>query len=197
MNNFRSVNNKWLTVGKNVVLTNIIDPVIAELDPWFEQFGVRAVITSGLRDAQRQLMIIQHLAEQHGIDQEFPEIRRATLDGITNFAAQAVPVWAPAWSRLLNLGVIVNPPKPCVTLFDYNRRDASGKLTRYRRAGYRIGTSPHFEGTAFDVGGGANKKITEELAPVKAAFESREIKWLKGYLPEHDNNAIHCDCLPR
>lgn len=207
---FQSLHNQFLIVRSNVALTNIIDPVITELDGWFEKFGVTAFVTSGLRDAQRQIGVIQKLAREHGVEKEFPEIRGATLDGQTMFAGRLVPVWAPAWSRLLNLGVIVNPPKPAATLFDYYRRDtsrlsdgqANGELKLYKPAGYTIGTSPHFNGTAFDIGlsretgrNGQNKKIAEELEPLRAAFESGTVTGLKGYLVEHDNNCIHCDCL--
>lgn len=178
-----------------MVLTNIIDPVIAQLDEWFQKFNATAFVTSGLRDAQKQINIIQKLAREHGVEKEFPEIRGATLDGQTMFAGRLVPAWAPAWSRLLNLGVIVNPPKPAATLFDYYRRDSSsGELKLYKPAGHNIGTSPHFNGTAFDIGGGENKKVDEELAPIRAAFESGTVKHFKGYLVEHDNNCIHCDC---
>lgn len=194
----RAAKNKFLILSpiSKPIITSITEPVICELDSWFERYGIKAFVTSILRDPEHQLNIIKGLARDNRVDQEFPNILTAKLTGQFEWeGSELVYEWQPAWSRLLNMGVIVNPPMPAETLFDYNRRDkSSGDLKVHKPAGTRIGTSPHFKGTAFDVGGGANRKIAEELEPIEAAFKSGTVKGFKGFLPEHDNNAVHCDC---
>ena len=142
---FASLLNKNLIVRPTVTLTEIIDPVIAALDPFFE--GRHAYVTSGLRTKDDQLAIIKTYAALKGVAKEFPSISTATLDGKTMFEGHAVFAWQPAWSRLLNRGVIINPPIAAAPLFDYIRGGVNKK-------GVIIMPSPHMRGTAFDIGGG-------------------------------------------
>lgn len=179
---------EWLIIRSGVVLTPIIEPVIEALKPWFERQEVRAWVTSGLRDPSSQLRIIRNLAIEKGIDQEFSAIKSCKIDDVIDFGGRTVRAWQPAWSRLLNLSVLVNPPVPAEALFDQHR---DGVL--YAKAGRIIGPSPHFAGTAFDIGGGEGG-IKEELPVVRDAFMSGTIAGMKGFKAEHNNNAIHIDC---
>ena len=77
--------NKWLRVQPNVVLTETIDPVISQLDIYFEKQKLVAWVTSGLRDPIGQLELIKGLAERHGISKKYPEIATATLQGLMTF----------------------------------------------------------------------------------------------------------------
>jgi hypothetical protein len=90
------------------------------------------------------------------------------------------------WSALLNAGVIINPPKRAKVLMDYIRGGVN-------RKGSFINESPHFRGTAFDIGGG-DGGIDAELKVIQKALSSGKIKGLVGILAEHNNNAVHCDC---
>lgn len=183
-------NNKFLTLQAEVVLTQIIEPVIVELDGYFAAMNHKAIVTSGLRDAEAQLRIIKHYAAKHSIGEEYPEI--LTVEDTTtkshyvvNDKAVYIYVWQRAWSRLLNLGMIVNPPHAAECLFNYFRNGLN-------KRGQIIGESPHFKGTAFDIGGGANN-ADEEMAIVQRALDE-DLLGLKGYLLERNNNCLHVDC---
>ena len=86
-------------------------------------------------------------------------------------------IWQMAWSNLLNLGVIINPPLPAVALMDYWRGGLNKK-------GMLIGVSPHTKGKSFDLSG------TDSLAIVQSLKLKEKIK---GYLLERENNCIHVD----
>ena len=183
-----SVNNKFLRIA-GAILTPSIDPVIAELDHWFEKEGDRGLlawITSGYRTAEVQLGIVQHYAIKFKIHLEFPDILNTGVDDKSEFENGIVYKWQPAWSRLLNLKppCVVNPPKPAHVLFDYFRPGSTEN-----KKGELIGISPHMKGTSFDIG-----DYRDTLSVVKRAFDSKTIKGWKGYLVEERNNAIHCDC---
>lgn len=176
MNTFASPQNKWLIVMPTVVLTDVIDPVIFSLDAYFASAGYRSRVTSGLRTPLGQLRIIQNYCRQRGVDKEFPEIDTAIPEDRTS--------WQGAWSRLLNTGIIINPPSDAEVLFDYVRNGVNKK-------GQIIHGSPHFRGTAFDIGGGADGIIHEQELVSDAM---RYIPQIKGTLPERENNALHVDC---
>jgi len=177
-----SLENKWLIVRPGVELTDTIDPVIRALDPYFE--GRHAYVTSGLRTKEHQLDIIKQYAKLKGIAREFPAILTATLDAKTFFDGHAVFAWQPAWSRLLERGVIINPPVAASPLFDYVRGGVNKK-------GVIIMPSPHMRGTAFDIGGGVDG-IEDERAIIALAIG--HVAGLVRVLPERENNAIHVDC---
>ena len=90
--------------------------------------------------------------------------------------------WQMAWSHLLNLGVIINPPvaAKCLmhTTFD--------KIDRFNKV---INQTPHAKGTAFNVGGGGNG-VTDEAAVIQKALNNK-VPGLVGYLIERENNALH------
>jgi len=93
--------------------------------------------------------------------------------------------WQLGWSKLLNIGVIVNPPYPAKVLLDYYRRGS-----KENRKGTVIGVSPHFKGTAFDIRGGKN--LQEKSDVIKNSMG--KVAGLKGYLIEPKNNCVHVDC---
>jgi hypothetical protein len=181
---WQSEANTHLTVRPTVILTEVIDPVIAALDPFFKSAGVLAEVTSGLRTMDDQLRIIQELARARGVEKEHPAVLTRFPLRKTWFHGQAVYEWQPGWSRLLNLGVIVNPPVPAVCLFDYVRSGVN-------RRGILIGRSPHMRGTAFDVGGGEDS-VDAELAVVQEALPL--VHELEGIVVERENNCLHHDC---
>jgi hypothetical protein len=180
--NFLSLQNKNLIVRPGVDLTDTIDPVISALDPYFE--GRLAYVTSGLRTKEHQLDIIKQYAKLKGIAKEFPAVLSATLDAKTFFEGHAVFAWQPAWSRLLERGVIINPPVAASPLFDYVR---NGKNLK----GVVIMPSPHMRGTAFDIGGGSDGVEDERLI---IALAIGKVAGLSGVLVERENNAIHVNC---
>ena len=177
--------NKFLTVGKQsgVRLTPIIEPVIIALDKYFESDNLKASVTSGERTSGDQLRIIRNYAEKYGVSKEFPEILTC---GVLDRDETKLFKWQKAWSKLLNIGIIVNPPLPAVCLFDYIRNGVNKK-------GQQIGASPHYYGKAFDIGGGFDHDPTNELEVIKKAMG--KVKGLKGYLLERKQNCLHVDCI--
>lgn len=182
--------NKFLIVKRGVKLTPTIIPVIISLDKKFEEAGLVAYVTSGERTSGDQLRIIQDYSARYTkVQDEFPEVKVAQV--LTKIAlpdGTKVFSWQRAWSRLLSMNVIINPPVPANALFDYIRNGVNKK-------GQQIGYSPHYYGKAFDIGGGLDHDISNELKVIEPAFKEG-IPGFKGYLPERNNNAIHIDCVP-
>jgi hypothetical protein len=188
MPEFKSLANKFLVVLPTVRLTEAIDNVIAQLEPFFEEAKFIARVTSGLRDPAGQLEIIRHLAREHRVDIEFPSIMTCGLLDKVMFGTGAVFAWQPAWSRLLTLQVIVNPPLTARVLFDYLDKGVN-------KLGWMISASPHFKGTAFDIGGGTGKPtVDDELAVIQKAWDSKAIVGWNSFRIERNNNCLHNDC---
>ena len=183
-------NNKWLIVNVGVRLTDTIMPVIIAMDKYFEEEGIRAHVTSGERTSQDQLDIIRKYSKRYEVDKEFPEILTCGVNDTIDFGEQNGKrfTWQRAWSRLLNIGVIINPPRPAKPLFDYFRNGVNKK-------GIIINYSPHFFGKAFDIGGGVDHDIANELRVVEIVFKDKKIAGFKGYLPERKNNCVHIDVV--
>lgn len=179
--------NKFLIVKVGVRLTVDIIPVIIALDQYFEEANLKAYVTSGERNSQDQLDIIRLYCKRYAVDKEFPEIKNCNVSDKIDFGGVKIFAWQRAWSRLLNIGVIVNPPLPAICLFDYIRNGVNKK-------GTEIGYSPHWYGKAFDIGGGLDHDITNEQIVIEKAFQEKKIPGFKGFLPERKNNALHCDC---
>ena len=172
---------KFLIIQAKVILTPVIEPVIAALEPFFAQANHVAFVTSGLRDVHSQLEVIRQYLKKKGLDGKYPEAMTCDVkefDGI-NYK------WQMGWSALLNSGTIINPPlaAKCLMHTTFDARD---------RFGASIGQTPHATGCAFDIGGSENG-ISDEVAIVQRAIESK-VPGLVHFLAEHDNNAVHCDC---
>lgn len=179
--------NEWLKVRKGVALTPHIEPVIFKLDAYFKAANLVAMVTSGERTSGDQLTIIRNYSASFKVDEEFPEIKTCgVLDKIDFGEGKKIFTWQRAWSRLLNKGIIVNPPLDAAPLFDYIRNGVNKK-------GQVIGKSPHYYGKAFDIGGGVDHDPTNELEVIKKALADK-LPGLKGYLLERAQNCLHCDC---
>ncbi len=190
----RAADNKYLIVKSGVILTPIVEPVIVALDQWFQAAGLRAYVTRALTDAYGQLDTVQTYIKVRGLEKMYPEamLCRNPMDMIGKFYA-----WQLAWSHLLNLKVIINPPLAAVCLMDYYGPDGKGT----NRKGKLIIQTPHMNPVStgkgcFDIGGktGMDPTINDELVIVKNA-EKKGIKGMIHVLPEHNNNAIHIDCI--
>lgn len=175
--------NKFLVVRPRVRLTPKIIPVIAAGELFFEKHGLVAYVTSGQRSSEDQLTTIRNYVVRYRLDDEYPEV----LDCLATDKTDGLYDWQKAWSKLLNIGVIINPPYPAKALYDYWRSGVNKK-------GYIIGHSPHYFGNAFDIGGGLDHDIRNELVVVEDMMRSK-VKGMKGFLPERNNNCIHIDCI--
>jgi hypothetical protein len=180
-----SDSNRFLTVNAGVVLTDVIDPVIHALDTWFESNP--AVVTSGLRTAEQQLSIIRHYAVRFGLARDYPDMMKPDVEAAIDFQGRQVYAWQPVWSALLNRGVIINPPLRAEVLFDYWKDGVNKK-------GRIIPPSAHFNGTCFDIGGGPDHDVSNELAVINAVVDIAKPPGMVGFLVERKNNCIHIDC---
>jgi hypothetical protein len=182
----KALENKFLIVRSGVKLTPIIEPVICALDKYFEAINKKALVTSGERNPADQLQIIRGYLLNKGLKDQFHEaFSKGVDDKVVTETYGEIYTWQLGWSKLLNIGVIINPPKQAACLLDYLRNGVNKK-------GLIINGSPHFRGTAFDIGGNDNG-ISDELPAIQKALADK-LPGLVGHLPERENNAIHCDC---
>lgn len=179
--------NRFLLIKDNVILTEHIRPVISDLDEYFEKANLTAWVTSGLRKPEDQLRIIRNELNRRDLSQYYQDVFE-DIGKKVQYEGEEIYGWQLGWSKLLNLGFIVNPPYPAVALMDYYRPGS-----QENRKGKLIGDSPHTRGTAFDISGGANG-VTDEAQVIESAMG--KVKGLKGYLIERNNNAIHIDVQP-
>jgi hypothetical protein len=177
-----SKDNKWLIVQPTVKLTAVIEPVIIGLDKYFEEAKLVAHVTSGLRDANDQLEVIRGYLKRKGLDKKYPHAMVCRVDDF-EFNEYA---WQMAWSNLLNVGVIINPPLRAVCLMDYT---SGGK----NKKGEYINQTPHASGTAFNIGGGGDG-VENEAAVLEKALKNKLVG-LTSILKERENNALHCNCI--
>lgn len=180
----KSAANKFLIVKDGVKLNPLLDDVIARLDPFFERSGHIAYITSGIREAEDQLRIIRDYVKRKGIQDEF--ITAATVTGVVEWNGRKIYGWQLAWSKLLNAGVIINPPLGAEVLLDYVNKSGAN------RKGHILQPSVHFKGKAFDIGGGSNS-IQDETIVLQMAIDSKKIPEIAGTVPERENNCLHVD----
>lgn len=177
--------NAYLTIASDAKRTPQTDPVIAYLDSKFAMLGIRAIVTSILRTPEQQLKIIRDYCIKRGVTTEYKEIlqNRFFTDTIKlGSSYEDVYFWQPAWSKLLNIGVIINPPLAAKCLYDYVSRGVNKK-------GTTISASTHFFGKAFDIGGGP-KGVEEKLKVIKTSTDD-PASGIKSFLVERENNAIH------
>ena len=178
-----------LVLKKNVKVTPTTARVIALLDPYFKD--EQSYVTSATRTPEDQLRIIVEKVKRHGIDKLFPEFTMSEGNDYSfkiKLDEQEFFWWARAWSKLLSINDIVNPPCPAEVLFDYFR---PGSTTN--RKGRIIDISNHMRGNSFDIGGAENLSKKAEI--VKLAVKNGDC-FIQNYLEEKVNNSIHIDAIP-
>lgn len=169
----KSYTNRYLKVPTSIILNEKLDNVLYDIDCDFRDHP--ETVTSAVRTPEDQLRIIRKYLVSKGLDQKYPEAMTAKITD--RYEGQDEFVWQKAWSALLNIGVIINPPLAAVVLMDYVRGGVNKK-------GQLIGMSPHTRGTAFDLSGTDSLRIVQGLK-LRGA--------IKSYLIERENNCIHCD----
>lgn len=177
--------NTHLIVLPKVVLTPVIEPVIVRLDEEYRKAGKTSFVTSGLRTPLNQLQIIQDYLERKGLAAKYPIAMTCKVDDTMEYEKKDIFKWQLGWSKLLEIGVIINPPKRAQVLSNYITKAG------VNRKGHWINPSPHFKGICFDVGGGDNG-IADETALTQPLVGV--IPGLVSILPERENNCLHHDC---
>lgn len=174
--------NKFLTLGEHAIMTPCIEFVVCALEPYFAAANLKATVTSGLREPVDQLRIIRDYLKKKGLDKVYPE---AMTCSVNEKGADGNFKWQMAWSSLLHLKIIINPPVAAICLMDYF--NAAG----VNRKGQVIPASNHFTGNAVNIGGGGNG-IADELKVIEDA--KQHIPQIVSVVVERDNNAIHLNC---
>lgn len=184
---FLSQQNKFLRLASGVVLAPVPDVVIAKLDRYFARANHTAWVTSVLRTPEQQLGVIRKYAVLKEVDKEYPEILTCKVED--KDANGVYYKWQWAWSRLLNIGIIINPPVAAKCLFDYYRRGVNMK-------GRIIPPSIHSSGLAFDIGGraGVDPTPVDELEIVTEAMSEEPAIGIASLLLERGNNCLHVNC---
>ena len=177
-----SKQNKFLKIRPGVELTPLLDRVASKLEPFFAEAKHIAYVTSGKRNPEDQLRIIKDYVKRKNIQDEF--IEGAKLGSQVSWKGKIIYSWQLAWSKLLNAGVIINPPLRAEVLLDYINKSG------VNRKGAFLNPSVHFSGLALDIGGGANS-IGDETAIVKKAIVSKTIPEIVSIVPERENNCLH------
>jgi len=182
----KSKENKFLIVKDNVKLNDKLDAAIVKFDKVFEKANHKAYVTSGIRTAEDQLRIIKDYCTRKGIKDDF--IKDAKVDSKVQYDNEEIYSWQLAWSKLLNAGIIINPPIKAKLLLSY-----IGKNGKERKGDY-FNPSPHFFERSFDIGGGADS-IENEKDIVIEAIKKGELAMVKSFVVERQNNCLHIDII--
>lgn len=178
---------KNLTWDDGVRKTPAIVRTAEILDAHFE--GEPSIITSGLRTKEDQLALIIEKLILHKKDKEFAEfvpgqpIDKTVHVNLHLNDGRDIFWWQRGWSRLLNIGEIINPPIPAEVLFDYI-------VGGHNKSGEVIQISNHMRGLSLDIGGGKDLKAKAKC--VLAAVNAGDC-FITGWKIESVNNACHVD----
>lgn len=182
--------NIFLKVSSTVILTPHLEEIIVTLEPYFAKKNLHATVTSGVREPEDQLRIIRQYLVQKGLDKKYPDAMVCKVTDTTTINYEGKPlivyVWQMAWSNLLNVGIIINPPAQAKLLMDYI--NAAGK----NRKGDIFEPSIHFKKKAIDIGGGGNG-VNDEAAVVQEAINNKA-PGIVSVVIEHNNNCVHINC---
>jgi len=137
---FKCLSNSFLKISPGVVLTEKIDNVIFKLDRAFEKNKVIRYVVSAVRTPDKQLNLIIQYAKAKGVRANFTE------DDVDTKTDDGLYIWQETWSKLLQLGILINPPREAKCLYSY-KHPSKGVVA----AGTLIKPSPHFLGIAFDI----------------------------------------------
>jgi hypothetical protein len=176
----KSDSNKFLTVAAGVILTDELDDFAARLDPHFELFSVKAVITSGVRERAAQIELIRKKGLEAGLDLVFFDLATADMESIVHAGAQDQPYWQIIWSNLLAKGQMINPPEIAKAEFEYIHADG-----RHIPAGHEVGISEHQEKKAIDI-------ARNELHLIEKCLDHAKDSGVKlKHLVEPRNGCVH------
>lgn len=169
------------SIARGVILNDRLKQVVAQIGRFPDSETL--TVTSGVRGPEKQLSIIGKFAAIKGV--KFSEYLVGNIyDKVTLAGVGEVYRWQQTWSRLLALGVIVNPPVAAACLEDYTH-PSKGLV----KAGTLIQASPHTRGTALDFSGANNiDRVVAVLSTAKAGGAE-----IKNILIERENDCVHVD----
>jgi hypothetical protein len=154
----------------------------------------RITVTRGHSTPQEQFEILSRFGGDHGCFS--PEF---LPDGPLDLKINIPPIglvyhWQRTWSRLLHLGVVVNPPLPAICLDDYTR--PSGE----KMQGKLVHESTHISGQAngcwpIDFSAKVNGVVNFELVRDILATAQAASAGIKEIKVEHGNGCVHIDTI--
>jgi hypothetical protein len=188
----KSLKNKWLVVMPEVKLTPTLDNGIFLLDKHFQKFNAVRYVTSGKRDAIKQLDIIIAYAKAYDIPVNFvKEDVNVKILSSDNY------VWQDVWSQLRVKGLIINPPYLASCLYDHIK---NGQLIK---AGTIIPATPHSRGDCFDMSAWRGnqteneaKSVDDEAKIIQVVMDLDSEIGILSYVIERANNCLHVNLKP-
>lgn len=173
-----------IEISPKAVLDDKQRRVIARIEPFTT--GLDLLVTRGHATPLAQLTTIARFARIHGV--KFPEFKPLNVDEMIEIPGVGLVYrWQRTHSRLLHLGVIVNPPRTCTILESYVRATGEQML------GKLMDPSPHITGDPIDfsqkVNGIANITLCANILG-RARQAGVGIKHIK---IERVNGCCHCD----
>ena len=180
---------KNLIINDGVVTNPNIDKVLGNLDYFVsnsQYTDVTLYITSAVRTTESQLKIINNYAYLKSVIYKPEMVEDVNKKIFIPVLGKEVYSWQRTWSKLLNIGIIVNPPFEAEVLEDYWKTINGLKVNR---KGTMIKGSPHILGKAFDVSGRNGIDLT--FACLDTAMKSGV--GITNILIERENNALHND----
>lgn len=175
----KSKENKFLKVKDGVVLDEFLDGIAVKLDKEFELAGLKATLTSGIRTPEDQLRIIRQYLKQENLHVKYSEAMSCNVNDKDQHGNYK---WQMAWSNLLNVGVIINPPLRAKLLMNYF--NSAG----VNRNGDVFEQTAHASKKCLDIGGAGNG-INDEMAVLEKA--KTNIPEIVSLVPERKNNCAH------
>lgn len=156
--------------------------------------GNRLTVTRGHSLPQEQLNIIRRFAIGHGC--LLPEfVKNGPVDLKTELAGIGLVYhWQRTWSKLLHLGVVVNPPHTAICLEEYTR--PSGENMK----GKEIPESAHIAGQnnrCWPIDFSARVNGAVNFAQVRDILEQARISGagIRAVKVERGNTCVHVDTL--
>ncbi len=180
--------NRFLTVRKDVVRTECTDPVLVALDPEFEKLP--AQVSSIYRSPQEQLNLIRYYARVVGIADQYPIGMNC---GLVDKNDDGTYQWQLLWSELLHREVIINPPLAAVVLKSYMHHGVDKK-------GEMIEPSLHSLKLAIDISGkydnpnGSSRIILPDVIQLVSRLDLEKYG-VHSFVVEHNNDCVHLNCI--
>lgn len=179
-----------IKIKPDAVIDDYQQSIINAIEPF--TIGNTYVVSRGHASPESQLAIIKDFAIRYNC--LYPEFEDGNLYDqniiIINSLAKTCFLWQRTWSKLLNIGIIINPPVVAEVLFTYIRNgvDTKGKL---------INPSPHILSNPIDFSAKIDgipslKGVVSMLKRAQTAGVG--IRFIK---PEPVNGCIHIDLMEK
>ncbi len=180
--------NKFLILKKGCIRSEATDEVIVALDTFFKLKKLKSFVTRIVATPEDQLKLIKDFLIREKLAQKYPAAMKSKPEDKISNKLPSPYVWQKAWSNLLHIGILINPPLKAEVLMNYIR---DGKNKR----GEIINPSYHETGLAFDIGGQYKgveiiNKVAEIIDNVKNKHHEIGIR---DFVIEHKNNCVHVD----